>query len=506
MRLASLLALVLLAAPCGAAAQTRCYPFPTGEMSAFRYHVAPNDAFVLVDDPDVDGEVAPYLGVALDYAHRPFALDNPETTTCDYDLGTAPPPRELDVVGGMFTTQVLASISLADRVRIGLSVPIVPYTFGSGYSWDYVDDMGRTLPQSFPGGSGGALADPRLSALVTLLDPDETGAVGLGIAAWATAPLGQLTAPRRYVGEPSVAVGGHLAFSLQIQGFRAAVNLGGSWRDERTLLYSRRTAELTWGAAARYDFDRTWAALVEITGQTTFGLVFDDEAPTEARVGGVARVDDVVFDLGVGFGVAYAIGVPIVRVSAGFAWAPRASPDSDGDRIDDAHDVCPSEPEDADGSDDEDGCPDLDDDADGVPDAADACRTEPEDLDGNEDEDGCPDEDDDHDGVRDGYDGCLGAAEDLDGDRDTDGCPDLDTDGDGVEDTADVCPSEPEDTDGFGDEDGCPDVDFDGDGIADENDECADVAEDLDGHQDADGCPEENPAPPPAARGRRRVR
>jgi hypothetical protein len=58
----------------------------------------------------------------------------------------------------------------------------------------------------------------------------------------------------------------------------------------------------------------------------------------------------------------------------------------------------------------------------------------------------------------------------------------------------------------FRDEDGCPDIDFDGDGLADESDECADVAEDLDGFQDADGCPEENPTPPPAGRGRRRVR
>ena len=77
------LALALLLVPSAAAAQTRCYSFPTQEMSAYRFHIAPNEAFVLVDDPDVDGEVAPYVGVRVDYAHRPFALDNPETTTCD---------------------------------------------------------------------------------------------------------------------------------------------------------------------------------------------------------------------------------------------------------------------------------------------------------------------------------------------------------------------------------------------------------------------------------------
>ncbi len=65
--------------------------------------------------------------------------------------------------------------------------------------------------------------------------------------------------------------------------------------------------------------------------------------------------------------------------------------DRDGDGIPDALDKCPDEPEDRDGFEDEDGCPDPDNDKDGIPDAADACPNQPETVNGFQDEDGCPD-------------------------------------------------------------------------------------------------------------------
>jgi OOP family OmpA-OmpF porin len=65
-------------------------------------------------------------------------------------------------------------------------------------------------------------------------------------------------------------------------------------------------------------------------------------------------------------------------------------PDKDG-IVGDA-DKCPTEPEDKDGFQDEDGCPDPDNDGDGVPDAQDKCPNEPETKNGYQDDDGCPDE------------------------------------------------------------------------------------------------------------------
>ena len=118
------------------------------------------------------------------------------------------------------------------------------------------------------------------------------------------------------------------------------------------------------------------------------------------------------------------------------------------------------------------------------------CADEPEDYDGFEDEDGCPDPDNDADGILDAADKCPLEAEDYDGFEDGDGCPDLDNDGDGILDIYDKCPNEAEDMDGFEDKDGCPDYDNDRDGIADSLDKCPDQAEDINGIEDEDGCPD----------------
>ena len=153
------------------------------------------------------------------------------------------------------------------------------------------------------------------------------------------------------------------------------------------------------------------------------------------------------------------------RVMAGVSWSPTPEGtrvigrgDADGDGVPDRIDICPDEPEDNDGYQDDDGCPDLDNDGDGVIDAQDACPDEPED--------------------RDGY-------------KDDDGCPERDNDGDGVSDVTDRCPNDPEDLDKFEDDDGCPDEDNDGDGIADAKDKCPNEAETVNGVDDLDGCPDD---------------
>ena len=75
--------------------------------------------------------------------------------------------------------------------------------------------------------------------------------------------------------------------------------------------------------------------------------------------------------------------------------------DRDGDGLNDDVDKCPDDPEDKDGFEDDDGCPDLDNDADGIKDVVDKCPMDPEDVDKFEDEDGCPELDNDSDGLSD---------------------------------------------------------------------------------------------------------
>jgi hypothetical protein len=98
--------------------------------------------------------------------------------------------------------------------------------------------------------------------------------------------------------------------------------------------------------------------------------------------------------------------------------------DSDGDGVPDDIDQCPDMPEDKDGFQDEDGCPDFDNDNDGIYDSQDQCPNEPEDFDGFQDADGCPDLDNDHDGIPDKLDKCPNTPRNIDGKKDSDGCPD----------------------------------------------------------------------------------
>jgi outer membrane protein OmpA-like peptidoglycan-associated protein len=94
----------------------------------------------------------------------------------------------------------------------------------------------------------------------------------------------------------------------------------------------------------------------------------------------------------------------------------------------------------------------VDTDGDGIPDVSDQCPNDPEDKDGFQDDDGCPDLDNDQDGIPDAVDKCPNDSEDRDGFEDEDGCPDLDNDQDGIPDASDLCPNEP----GPPEEKGCP--------------------------------------------------
>lgn len=191
-----------------------------------------------------------------------------------------------------------------------------------------------------------------------------------------------------------------------------------------------------------------------------------------------------------------AVGTPVLIAKRGWELAGNIqinlglTVDSDKDGIDDKDDNCPENPEDKDGFQDDDGCPEDDNDQDGIPDNADSCKNIPEDLDGFQDTDGCPDYDNDQDGIADSLDTCPMEPEDKDNFRDDDGCPDPDNDGDGVPDGDDKCPLLAEDIDMFEDTDGCPEFDNDKDGVPDSLDNCMNEPEVFNGYKDDDGCPD----------------
>ncbi len=216
--------------------------------------------------------------------------------------------------------------------------------------------------------------------------------------------------------------------------------------------------------------------------------------PSNEVVGGIKLFVERNSYLMLGGGVRYTEGFEAAdqRVFLGFIFEPSIG-DRDGDGFKDDVDKCPDDPEDFDGFQDQDGCPDPDNDNDGILDVNDRCPNVPEDRDGDQDEDGCPeggDGDRDGDGIPDKRDKCPDQPEDRDGFQDADGCPDPDNDQDGIPDKLDKCPNDPEDKDGFQDADGCPDPDNDKDGIPDVKDKCPNDPETYNGFQDEDGCPD----------------
>jgi OmpA-OmpF porin, OOP family len=139
--------------------------------------------------------------------------------------------------------------------------------------------------------------------------------------------------------------------------------------------------------------------------------------------------------------------------------------DNDDDGIIDKEDACPNvkgvpspDPK-------KNGCPGeppprpapKDTDGDGIDDALDKCPTEPEDKDGFQDDDGCPDPDNDRDGIADALDACPLIAGEPSSDPSRNGCPNPDRDGDTFENDQDRCPDSAETFNGVDDEDGCPD-------------------------------------------------
>jgi outer membrane protein OmpA-like peptidoglycan-associated protein len=204
--------------------------------------------------------------------------------------------------------------------------------------------------------------------------------------------------------------------------------------------------EFTYGGGLLLMFaDDRFMVSGEIFGRTAANSTVNwwtkNETPIEA-LGGFKWLPKFGMVLGVhgSAGISAGYGAPDWRVGGTIGYTMPGKPaDTDGDGILDDVDQCPNDPEDFDGFEDEDGCPDLDNDGDGILDVNDSCPNDPEDIDGFEDEDGCPDPDNDGDGILDVNDQCPNEP----GLPEYQGCPEPDRDGDGVPDRVDNCPDQP---------------------------------------------------------------
>ena len=472
--------------------------------------------FFSVNGSDILGHQAISFGMVLDYGsdimrtrngHVP--VDSKTNLPCvdqncvvaDGSDGTGVPA----LVQGSFQATFGFNYGLFNRAVVGLSMPVVLLAGDPAY---HVGPTGATY-------NSWRLDEQAISSLalhgkLRLTRVDR----GPGIALLVQAGIPLSGAPRELGADPNFWYWPQVAFEQRLgstQWFKIGVNVGyrghvgnnprfglspnGQPQLKAGIFEYANTPTLSVGLALRA------LDALDIVAETygTYELGGDsaaDQRLSEEVVGGFKLFIDRNSFLMVGAGSrAWSTGFEAanVRLILGFVYEPSIG-DRDGDGYKDDVDKCPDEPEDFDGFQDEDGCPDPDNDQDGILDINDRCPDIPEDRDGDHDEDGCPegkaDGDRDGDGIPDSKDKCPDVPEDRDGFEDEDGCPEADNDKDGIPDTADQCPNDAEDKDNFEDADGCPDPDNDHDQIPDVRDKCPNDPETYNGYQDEDGCPD----------------
>jgi large repetitive protein len=369
---------------------------------------------------------------------------------------------------------VMGSLSLWNWFELGV---VLPVTYQASQS------DAEFKPAFADGVSGAGLGDVRLVPKVTLVS---SGDLGLGVVVPVLLPSAGGSAFR---GGSGVSARPQLIAEWgRDRGTRLVANLGVNIQNEQQLRNLRAGTELMYAVGAQIPFTDKLGLRANLAGAYGLNSSGFGSLPLEVLAALHYRfTPGLSGHVGGGPGLTRGYGTPAFRVFAGIDWhqpgertapaqrsepapdpAPAPAPtsvgtDTDGDGIPDAQDKCPTQAEDKDGFQDEDGCVDRDNDRDGRPDVADKCPNEPETVNGFQDEDGCPDQappkdtDTDGDGLLDSKDKCPTQAEDKDGFQDEDGCPDPDNDQDGIPDAADKCPSEPETINGVKDEDGCPD-------------------------------------------------
>ena len=438
------LTVVLMAAP-AARAQT---PPPQVSFNSliFKPAAATTMNFFQTEGATLLPHLTPSAGVYFTYVHKPLQI---------WDDGAN--KTVTDVIKYQVTMDVLVAFGLFDRVEIGVGLPVALTQDSDSLSFL---GSGSTV--------GTGLGDLRIivkGRLVTL------GPVSIGLALPFTVPTGK---DEYFLGEDGLTFTPKAVFSLDTKWIDVGLNAGYRLRPNNSFKLASLSNnvilddELVFSLGAKVAL---WQEKIDFIADAfmSLGLEEMDKEEIPAEVLGGFRFylpKGFTAHVGAGPGLTRGVATPVFRAFAGIGYQYKAPPppppvidkDPDKDGILDPNDKCPNEPEDKDGFEDEDGCPDADNDNDGILDVDDKCPLKPEDKDGFEDKDGCPDADNDKDGILDTVDKCPLQPEDKDKFEDEDGCPDPDNDKDGILDKDDKCPVEPESFNGYQDEDGCMDT------------------------------------------------
>ncbi|MDP9150038.1 MAG: OmpA family protein [Myxococcota bacterium] len=347
------------------------------------------------------------------------------------------------VVRDQLILHVGASVVLAERLRIGLSLPVVLEQFGH----QAVDANGVQYPGP---ANDQSIGDLRASAdlrLVGQYGEPFTMAVGASVFA----PTGQR---KNYDGDESARFAPHLLLAGDVGMFAYAARAGYQWRDLNADYIDTRIGSTFQfaGAAGLRVADKQLLIGPEVFGQTVVSnkYAFEERAtPIEVLLGvHLNLVDQLRLNGGFGTFITKGYGAPVFRALFGIEWAPGVVKDRDNDGIADDEDACPDTPGVHTSDPKTNGCPlpPPDRDGDGIPDSADACPDVPGVATNDPKTNGCPPPppDRDGDGVADNEDACPDVPGVRTTDPKTNGCPpDPDRDKDGIPNEVDACPDEP---------------------------------------------------------------
>ncbi|MCG8555783.1 MAG: hypothetical protein MJD61_10935 [Proteobacteria bacterium] len=277
-------------------------------------------------------------------------------------------------------------VGLSSRLAVALRVPWI------------VHQHGQRVLRDEPALPARALGDCWLYGLLQVAGPATRGrderqdGPGLGLLAGVALPAGQ---PGRYAGEGSGRFELRALADFHLLGASLATHLGWLHRTRPKAVFATRVRDrLGFGIGLKLPLliARGLAGLIELRGTTDAGKPFAARAGTSLvlQSGLRASLGELTFTVAVARGLVAGVGSPAIRATLGVSWAPR-SHDQDEDGLDDDVDACPPLPEDLDGFQDDDGCPDPDNDNDLVPDVDDLCPNEEAEEGRDQDEDGCTD-------------------------------------------------------------------------------------------------------------------
>lgn len=442
-------------------------------------HMSPAERgsrWFVLDSVDIQGHGRLALGMVNDFSYRPLVAYNSERNA------------ESSIVRSQYVTHLGASVVLADRVRIGIGVPL--QLFADGHEGVINGTTHRPASDT-------AVGDVRLAVDARLAGtPSDAATVALGAELYA--PSGS---PSAYTGDGKPRFGPRVAFAGRTSSFAYAAKLGVLFRGREEAFGDGYIGHALFGAvsAGALLADGKLTIGPELFGSTVLagGRAFEGRTtPLEALLG--AHMDigsNIRLGAAAGAGLTRGYGAPVARGLLSIDWIPGdAKPeaekpvaDRDGDGVADCEDACGYVAGQPSTDPTKNGCP-ADTDSDGVPDNVDACVNVPGVASADARSNGCP-QDLDRDGVLDNEDACPREQGPRSADPRTNGCPDRDRDGDGVSDADDACPQQAGPRTADPRTNGCPDSDRDKDGVPNDTDACPDEPGKPDPDPKKNGCP-----------------